>query len=255
MGTAIRRANGFTLIEVLLVVAIVAMLLSILLPTISGAMERARAFRCQVAQRSVTLDFVSFADPLLHGDRGDDGSMAPRFRLETFQDAEYRIDEFWSWGEVNEHTVPDGAGNDPMRCASVDGALTLSKGKPCTKGALSPPENVSYTFNSRLHRTEVTLPGGPIISKPVRLTDRVLDMGMVPLMWDVDGGAAKEKGAEPVFSAPALDSQALYVGDKLWFPSARHGGAANFAFLDGHVESSRAPLEESGWLWGYSPAE
>lgn len=251
-----RPAGAFTLLEVLLVIAMIAILLSILLPTLGAAMESGRAFRCQMSLRSISLDFNAFADDELRGSRGDDDlSNSRTFRLETFQESQYGIDEFWAWESEKTHVVPDEAGNNPMRCDSVRGALTLSSNTPCSKGALSPPANVSFTFNSRLDRAEVQIPGGPFVPKAVLLTSAILEHGMVPLAWDVDGQAAKGNGVSPVFSAPALDSASIYSADKYWFPSTRHNGASNFAFIDGHVEASTKPLDESGWLWGFQPID
>ncbi len=67
------RRPAFTLVELLMVVSIIGLLIGILTPAISGAMVRARSFKCQMAQRSVAFDFQIFADLQLHGDRGDDG--------------------------------------------------------------------------------------------------------------------------------------------------------------------------------------
>jgi len=250
-----RSRGGFTLVELLLVVAMIAILLAILLPALSGALEAGRSFRCQMSLRASALDFNAFADDDLHGSRGDDElESTTEFRLETFQESQYGIDEFWAWGDVDSHTVPDSAGNNPMRCDSVDGDLVLKNNMSCTSGALQPPQSVSYTFNMRLHRIESEYKGMPV-SKLVTLNSRILEQPMVPLVWDVDGAAAQDKGVLPVFSAPALDSEALYAGGTYWFPATRHNGAANFAFIDGHVDSSTRPLEESSWRWGFQPAD
>src|SRR5690242_14076117 len=83
------RARGFTLLELLISIAIVALLLAILLPALGYTVRAARGFRCQVSLRSVAFDFSVFADDNLHGDRGDDVAVVGRrrFRLETFQES------------------------------------------------------------------------------------------------------------------------------------------------------------------------
>ncbi|MFG0283618.1 MAG: H-X9-DG-CTERM domain-containing protein, partial [Phycisphaerales bacterium JB039] len=115
---------------------------------------------------------------------------------------------------------------------------------PCSSGAVGPASAISYTFNARLHRRDD--------GYPVRLSEMVLERTRVPLAWDVDGAAAGLRGQSPVFSAPGLGSTGAYRDDKLWFPSQRHNGAANFAFVDGAVESSARPLGET-WAWSYAP--
>ncbi len=246
-----RRRRAFTLVEILISIAIIAVLISLLLPAMSGTMGSARAFKCQVAQRAVMFDLQLFAEGEVP--RGDDASLAgDRFRLETFQESQYGIDEFWAWPGRGTVSLPDEAGNDPLRCAAIRGEVALRSGVPCSRGAISPPDAVSYGFNIRLHIAEDTRGGGPA-ARPVLLSPRIVDQSSVPILWDVDGGLAREKGVSPVFSGPSLDSEAVFAGDRYWFPGSRHGRAANFAFLDGRVESSRNPLHE-GWDWDYSPA-
>jgi prepilin-type processing-associated H-X9-DG protein len=82
----------------------------------------------------------------------------------------------------------------------------------------------------------------------------VIEHGSVPLLWDVDGASARRKGMQPVFSAPALNSTLAYANDRQWFPATRHGSGTQVAFVGGHVASSKKPLAEDGWMWGYQPA-
>ena len=119
---AAHGSRAFTLVELLISISIVAVLLAILLPALGYAVRAARGFRCQISLRSVAFDFTVFADDQLHGDRGDDpAAVGPRrFRLETFQESEYGIDEFWRYNG-NTHQIPDTEKNDPMRCPAVRG--------------------------------------------------------------------------------------------------------------------------------------
>ena len=245
------RRGAFTVLELLVSVAIVALLVSVLLPALASVRTRARSFKCQVTLRSIALDFMMFAQPELQGSRGDDDRLGrDRFRLETFQESLYRVDEFWGWGSELAHEVPDAAGNDPMRCTEMGGEVTLRRNAPCSSGAVGPPQNVSFGFNRRLHRAEDDDTGGRVRSIPVVLTSRIVSESMVPLVWDVDGVAAKDRGSNPVYSGPTLSSLGPYADDRYWYPSLRHA-TTNFAFVDGHVESSRDPLSESGWRWGF----
>jgi len=253
-----RRINpvrpAFTLVELLASMAIIALLVGLLIPALSHSIGAARAFRCQMSLRSAAFDFSIFADEQLHGDRGDDKNLpSGKFYLETFQESQYRIDEFWAYGLAPTHTLPDAGGNDPLRCPEVDGDLVVRRNTPCSAGAVSPPESVSFGFNARLHRPETKINGMPVARKTA-LSSSLLEHASVPLLWDVDGAMAKRKGVQPVFSAPAMDSEQVYAGDSHWFPSFRHGSGLQVAFVGGHVAASKRPLEETGWMWGSQPA-
>lgn len=248
------RGTGFTIVELLVIVAIVSLLIALLLPALSGSIKAARSFKCQIGQRTVAFDFAVFADDTLASDRGDDErDLGRRFRVETFQESQYQIDEFWAWPGQARVRIPDKNGHDPMRCPEVREELEFRANAPCASGGVTPDRGISYTFNARLHRVEVIDGRGRVRSRPVALTTEVLSASMVPLMWDVDGFEAERRRVPAVFSAPALDSRVLYRGNRLWFPSDRHRGATNVAFLDGHVRSSSDPADEPGWRWDYKP--
>ena len=242
--------RAFTLIELLVSVAIIGILLALVLPLLSRTLGASRGFKCQQSLRSVAYDFAVFSDDSLHGDRGEPHSTTS-FTLENFVESQYSVHEFWAWpGEVR-RDIPDAAGYDPMRCSEVKGPIVLRINMPCTGGAVSPTQNVSYGFNIRLRIGEVLTPSPRQVA--VQLRSGVGIPENVPLVWDVDGAAAAEREQLPFFSGPSLDSPAVFAGDRYWFPGMRHNGAANFAFFDGHVESSARPLSEPTWDWAYAP--
>lgn len=253
-----RRA--FTLIEVLIVVAIVLTLISLLLPAASGTIAAARGFRCQSSQRTIAFDFRVFADESLHGSRGDDeiNLRRGRFLLETFQESQYGIDEFWQYGNVPTQAIPDAQGRDPMRCPEVKGDLVLRRFTPCSQGGIGPAENVSFGFNIRLHWSErqaaAGRPVGIALSSHILEANAAADPAQVPLLIDVDGARAVRNGASPAYVGPPSQG-GLFATDRYWSPSARHNGRVNAAFIDGHVESSPAPASEPGWDWRFDAGD
>ena len=57
-----QRRNGFTLVEMLVVIAIIAILAAIILPALSGARESARANTCRNNLRQFFVSMTSYAD-------------------------------------------------------------------------------------------------------------------------------------------------------------------------------------------------
>ena len=247
--------RGFTLLEMLVVISIIALLGVMMAPALSSTMGAARGFRCQMSLRQVAFEFSVFADDQIGADRGDDAPLGnQRFRLMTFQESLYGLDEYWTGGGSEQVVLTEDNPDPPMRCSEIHGDLLLQRGLSVEHfGAIRPPENVSYGFNIRLHRPEVGEYGVPT-AEPTRLSSAVLMNGMVPLVWDVDGHEAfTGKGTLPQFTGPSLDSQGVYSNEMVWFPSSRHNGQVNVAFIGGHVDSSKDPLAEPTWQWGYQP--
>lgn len=255
LAASVRRAGAFTLVELLVSVGAASLLMSLALFGASTVMRSAREFKCAVTLRSVVFDFSVFADDSLHGNRGRDRVELPegRFRLETFQESEYGLDEFWRYADESRAELPTADGDNPLRCAEVKGELALVRDTPCSQGAIDPAQNVSYTFNYRLQRAEVMQNGRPR-STPVTLSNSILSHGDVPLVWDVDGAEAARRELSPVFSAPTAGSQSVFANDQFWFPSMRHAGKVNVAFVDGHVAATKKPLAE-GWRWDFQPID
>lgn len=253
---ASRLRRGYTLVELLVSVSIIAVLLSLLFPVLGGTLERARGFRCQSTMRSVVLDFALYADPTLHGDRGRDNAMPPnRFTIDSFIDSQFGANEFWRHGETGSSPsdwprLNRKNGLDPMRCSEVHGDIVLRPKSPCVDQALTTPATVSYGFNMRLHRAEIVRPSGRVSSARVTLTSDILQQTRVPILWDVDGEKAAALRRNAVLSAPSLDSRGPYANDRYWHPGLRHAGAMNVGFIDGSVQTTSDPLDEP-WDWGY----
>ena len=56
-----KKTNGFTLIELLVVISIIALLLSILLPSLGIAKQKAKALVCRMNEKSLQLATFLYA--------------------------------------------------------------------------------------------------------------------------------------------------------------------------------------------------
>lgn len=254
--SARRACQGFTLVESLITIAVIAILLMLMLPALSRGMSTARAFRCQTSLRNIAFDFTIFGDDSLHPWRGEDERLGGgQFSLETFIESQYGVSEFWSYGNAGTAERSDAPGvDDPMRCPEVRGTVVLTRNRSCSAGAVGPAKHVSYGFNMRLYRPDT--PGVRRVV-PVNLNGSVLRAGRVPLVWDVDGpaAAATNELANPTFTCPPIGTEGPYASGGLWWPGLRHGGSMNAAFIDGSVGSSQDPLGEALWKWSYRGGE
>jgi Tfp pilus assembly protein PilE len=250
------RRAAVTLIELLVVLGIIAVLVAVLMPALSFGRQAAHDLKCRANMRSVIISFNQFADPTASGRRGDSEKLgASRFQLEDFQESVYGVSEFWQGQASRRQTIQ--ANEQVMVCPAGATQLDRKSGVPCDSGAVGPASNITIGFNMRLHTMTRFIEDKAFGAKAV-LTDKMLTMADVPLLFDVDGQLADDRGALPYYSAPPIPRMAkrdIYFGGHFWFPAMRHRMRMNIGYIGGHVVSTANPLGEPWTRWDYQPDE
>jgi len=248
--------RGFTVLEVLMTVGIIALLISIVLPAMQAARRAARNVKCMSQMRLASYEFRLFADDFAAQNRGDSEAFGEsRFEIEDFQDFLYRVDEYWDRPETRA-PVTYQPSEEVMICP--EGPPFLQRypiqGQSHEPGFVLPHANVSIAVNMRLHRRVMVIDGTAYLV-PAVVTGKILDHPNVPVLLDVDGEKAAARKQLPYYIAPPLAAGDPYGTGNYWFPSFRHKGGLNAAFVGGHVLTSSRPLSEPGWDWSYQPSE
>jgi prepilin-type N-terminal cleavage/methylation domain-containing protein/prepilin-type processing-associated H-X9-DG protein len=236
------KRNGFTLIELVVVVAIFGILLAVLLPVFSQAREKARQKACLSNERQLGAAFLLYV-------QDNDGGMTPNF-------INSKPPLFWPeliFPYVHSDacfTCPDSApANDTLYQQDAGGNL-LGYAWP---GGLPGPSRVSYIYNfnigggiwfsadtvlaAQLHAAQAPKTLGQIVrpAATVLLTDGAADpVNDAPETWPEAGSEGKDfldlGDADNVSGGPPRAGAA---------PNARHSDRSNVLFADGHVEALR----------------
>jgi prepilin-type N-terminal cleavage/methylation domain-containing protein len=246
------RPRGFTLLETLVVMAIIALLSSIMLTSLAKVRSAGRAVMCMNNLKTVGQEFFIFADDTNGPYRGDSDRQSRKlFRIEDFQEKLYRIHEFWDAGSAV--AAPINPAKQPLVCpATAAAGLTKRRSLPCSSSAITPPEAISIGFNMRLDQVGTTVNGWARLQR-TRLSTRILERANVPLAFSVDGAEAVRKGVAPHYSAPPAGDAGLYGTGRFWFPSLRHEGKMNVAYIGGYVQRTADPGGAAKANWKYQP--
>ena len=243
-------SRGFTLIETLVVIAIIAIMLSVLLPALHSARGQMRSLQCSSNMRTIAFQFSLFAEGDVSEGRGTSEHLSGgRFYINDFQAWMYKVDHFWDIEDSATGTLDPG--KEPMLCPAVPALLTKRAGFPCGAGSISPSEEVSIAMNMRFYRAVVVFNDQPILLPPAssHLRADILQHPYAPLAMDVDGREAARRNISPFYTAPPLpDEVGPYSSGHYWVPAKRHKGRMNVVFVGGHVLSSPNPQQET-WDW------
>lgn len=226
-GAADPARRGFTLLELLMVIGVIAVLAGLLLPVLSKAKASARNVECKNRLRQWPIAFVEYAD--------DNGSI-PR---EGFHRSG-RV--YWNnWSQVSDPQSED-VWYNTLAKDYLSRLPASHYGLPTSdQGAFYDRPSFFHCPAARFEKTS-----GPIAFFSLAMNSHLIEPGHAPT---ISFSRIRDTSRTVLFLDNLLESDRKVVEEQAWiylgqpaasaarFAGNRHGGMGNLSFADGHVAS------------------
>jgi prepilin-type processing-associated H-X9-DG protein/prepilin-type N-terminal cleavage/methylation domain-containing protein len=247
------RRLGFTLVELLVVIGIIAILISLLLPALNKAREQAKSIVCESNEKQLLLAFSMYvgenkgATPhfppvglYYPGTNPYDKSYAYYMQPGAGRGGPIRYDvgSFWHYLSpihygsatpgASETTTPPESLTGPMNCPTDLIELRYVEGFGSVDMAASLRRNFSYTWNGQFSKQ----PWNNADNTPQLLPGDTVDR-----ITQIIHNSQKIILCEEAHPNDGWCFIGFLGGNGDDTPTIRHSGRGNYGFADGHVES------------------
>jgi prepilin-type N-terminal cleavage/methylation domain-containing protein/prepilin-type processing-associated H-X9-DG protein len=251
-----KRRNGFTLVELLVVIGIISVLISMLLPALNKVRQSAWRISCQSQMKQVAYAMLMYANenhqtlPLIYGRATDPTANA------------YAVKDSWIWLIApyvsNNYGTQDDAGDGLVRLFTCPAYhSTVGNGPDGTDVHVQRTYDLSYSSDTYFSGSGARpFPFGGISGTKLGQIKHPTEKAMVLEVWYTGPGNlylysndTNNWGVEYDHLAP-LPKPDLASSPYAAYNKAPHSGGssygANVAYCDGHVEWTR--YDSNGYL-------
>ncbi|MHC4120335.1 MAG: type II secretion system protein [Planctomycetota bacterium] len=219
-----RKRKGFTLIELFLVIAVVALLIAILIPILQSARERGRRAVCTANLRQLHLAWWSYAEDhdgrivVIHGQY----PKPPSKHIKSWAhkliwintDKEFHVEEGFLWPYIKSRKI--------YSCPATPRSLRLDRGS-----------NVCYRLSGGL-KIKHDLSHYANIGKFLATSYKIKQSGRRMLFFDL--GRSRGHNADDSY----IGHQIVNAPKESWrqydYPPVHHSNGTCLSFVDGHIE-------------------